>query len=158
MLPQLSWAARHAMIHDVSTDTDDPPAFVALRDIRLQCRNGAHYSGLSTAEHRLRYPDLQTVVYARPLTEVFGAALAFADGLGWKVAAAVETEGRIEATATTRWLRFKDDVVIRIRVFGDTCRLDVRSASRVGSSDFGANARRIRHYLENINYCLKTNT
>ncbi|MEQ1773833.1 MAG: DUF1499 domain-containing protein [Burkholderiales bacterium] len=145
-------------IHDVSTDADDPPPFVALREVRLACANGADYSGLSADEHRKRYPDLQTSVFNQPLAQVFGTALAFADALNWNVAAAIEHEGRIEATATTPLLRFKDDVVIRIRVFGNTSRLDIRSASRIGSSDLGANAKRIRTFLDNLNSSLKTNT
>lgn len=145
-------------IHDVSTDPNDPPPFVALRDVRLHCGNGAEYSGLSVDEHRRRYPDLMTAEFERPPSHVFGAALAFAEAFDWTIAAAVDTEGRIEATATTRILRFKDDVVIRVRPSLNGSRLDARSASRVGSSDFGVNARRLRELLNNINYTLKTNT
>jgi hypothetical protein len=145
-------------IHDVSTDADDPPQFITLRELRLACRNGADYSGLSADEHRLRYPDIQTTHFSHPFVQVFGTALAFVDAFDWKVAVAVESEGRIEATATTRIMRFKDDVVIRIHRFGNTSRLDIRSASRIGSSDLGANAKRIRRFLDKINYSLKTNS
>ena len=55
-------------------------------------------------------------------------------------------------------MRFKDDVVIRIRSHESGTCLDIRSASRVGSSDFGANARRIRTFLSELNNHLKTNT
>ncbi len=148
------------MIHDVTTDADDAPRFVALRELRLQCRNGVLYSGLRGAAHHARYPDIAPALYAQPPATIFQAALAAAKAMRWVIAAAVESEGRIEATATTRFMRFKDDVVIRLRADANThgTRLDVRSASRVGSSDFGANARRIHCFLQEMDNCLKTNT
>ena len=141
------------MIHDVSTDVDDPPQFVALRDIRIQCKNGAAYSGGTR-----RHENIEPKFFVQPREKVFQAALATANRLQWHIAAAIETEGRIEATATTRLLRFKDDVVIRLRTHDSGTRLDIRSASRVGSSDFGANARRIHRFLDEINNHLKTYT
>ena len=148
------------MIHDVTTDADDAPRFVALRELRLQCRNGVLYSGLRGAAHQARYPDIAPALYAQPPATIFQAALAAAKAMRWVIAAAVESEGRIEATATTRFMRFKDDVVIRVRADANThgTRLDVRSASRVGSSDFGANARRIHCFLQGMDNCLQTNT
>ena len=147
-------------VHDVSTDTDNPPPFIALREFRLKCRNGADYSGLRADEHRRHHPDLQPDEFEHPPSAIFNAALAAVNQLHWNVVAAVESEGRIEATATTRLLRFKDDVVIRIRANDNDSgtRLDIRSASRVGSSDFGVNAKRIRTFLSEINSRLKTNT
>lgn len=141
------------MIHDVSTDTDDPPRFVALRDTRLRCRNGVDYSG-----GQQRHAGIEPQIFARSREEVFQAALAAAQAMQWRIAAAIENEGRIEATATTRILRFKDDVVIRLRAAANGTRLDIRSASRIGSSDFGANGRRIRAFLLELNLLLKTNT
>jgi uncharacterized protein (DUF1499 family) len=141
------------MIHDVSTDTDDPPSFIALRDVRLKCQNGVDYSGGAQ-----RHLGIEPQFFAQPHEVIFQAALVAANTLHWQVAAAVEAEGRIEATATTRLLRFKDDVVIRIRPATDGARLDVRSASRIGSSDFGTNAKRIRTFFRSVNNALKTNT
>lgn len=141
------------MIHDVSTDTDDPPAFVALRDVRLNCSNGVDYSG---GNHSHTNIEPQFFTQSREL--IFQAALVAANALRWQVAAAVTAEGRIEATATTRLLRFKDDVVIRLRPAGNGVRLDVRSASRVGSTDFGTNARRLRTFFSELNNALKTDT
>ena len=82
-----------------------------------------------------------------PPDRAFARAEAAARSLGWDIAAAVPAEGRIEATATTRWFGFKDDVVIRIAAAPGGSRVDVRSVSRVGKSDLGANARRIRAFL-----------
>lgn len=146
------------MIHDVSTDADDPPQFIALRDARVACANGSNYSGLRGASHRERYANIIPAIYDNPPATLFQACLATAKAQGWAVAAAVEAEGRIEATATTRLMRFKDDIVIRIRAHGDGTRLDARSASRIGSSDLGTNARRIGTFLRELNNHLKTNT
>ncbi len=146
------------IIHDLSTDGDDPPTFVALREIRLKCANGADYSGPRGEKLRKNYSNIAPAVYAQSPAEVFKASSVAAQALGWVVAAAVESEGRIEATATTRLLRFKDDVVIRMRAQGQGTRLDIRSTSRIGGGDLGANARRIRAFLHEINSRLKTNT
>jgi uncharacterized protein (DUF1499 family) len=146
------------MIHDVTTDPDDPPSFVALREVRLACKNGADYSGVRGAVHPQRYPDITPLILTQAPAKIFRSALSTVEKLGWAVAAASETEGRIEATATTRILRFKDDVVIRIRKAGSGARLDIRSASRVGRTDLGANAKRIRTFLLELNNLLKTNT
>jgi uncharacterized protein (DUF1499 family) len=70
--------------------------------------------------------------------------------MGWELVASDSAAGRIEATATTPWFGFKDDVVVRVRPDGSGSRIDVRSVSRVGKSDVGANAKRIRTYLADI--------
>jgi uncharacterized protein (DUF1499 family) len=70
--------------------------------------------------------------------------------MGWDIVAADAPAGRIEATATTRWFGFKDDVVVRIEPAGEGSRIDVRSVSRVGGSDVGTNAKRIRAYLRRL--------
>jgi len=142
------------MIHDVTTDPEEPPQFIALREARLASPNGVAYSGSRVLSHS----NLEPKFFALPHSAVFQAAIAVANTMQWKVAAAVEAEGRIEATATTRLLRFKDDVVIRIRPTVNGARLDIRSASRLGSSDFGTNARRIHAFLRELNKHLKINT
>jgi uncharacterized protein (DUF1499 family) len=73
-----------------------------------------------------------------------------ARSLGWQVIDANEKEGRIEATDTTFWFGFKDDIVVRITPTAGGSRIDVRSVSRVGRSDLGTNAKRVRGYLKKI--------
>ena len=145
-------------IHDVSTAADDPPQFIALRELRRRCANGVEYSGLRGEEHRLAYPDMLPSQFTQSLPVIFRAALAVCTSLRWVIAAADvnEAQGRIEATATTPWMRFKDDVVIRMRPHQVGLQLDMRSASRVGSSDFGANVKRIRMFLHELNMHLNT--
>lgn len=141
-------------IHDVSTDVGDPPHFVALLPVRRNCKNGVDYSG----PREPVYSHITPQIFAMSTQEIFPAALAAAKAMRWHIADAVPAEGRIEATATTRLMRFKDDVVIRIRDHERGALLDIRSASRVGSSDFGANAKRIRVFLSKLNNLLKTDT
>jgi hypothetical protein len=139
-------------IHDISTDTSDPPAFVALLPERKASPNGADYGGAGIAAKQAQaYPDVQPRILAMPVPEAYARALQAARAMGWEIAAADSGTGRIEATATTPWFGFKDDVIVRIRPQGDGSRLDVRSVSRVGLSDIGANAARIREYLSKLN-------
>jgi uncharacterized protein (DUF1499 family) len=67
--------------------------------------------------------------------------------MGWTIVAADDTAGRIEASDRSRWFGFTDDIVIRVTASGSGSRVDVRSSARLGRSDFGVNAARIRAYL-----------
>lgn len=138
-------------IHDISTDTERPPAFVAILPLRAEAANPATYSGPEVARAQAAaYPDLETRHLGIPPADAFQRALATARGMDWEIVATDLTSGRIEATATTLWFGFKDDVVIRVQpdVTGSGSQVDVRSVSRVGKSDAGTNAKRIRAYLE----------
>lgn len=137
-------------IHDVSTDTVDPPRFVAVLPLRVKARNGIDYAPATAAEQKRGYPDLAPLVLAEPPTQVFARVERAARAMGWHIVAAVPDEGRLEATETTLPFGFKDDVVVRVRAAGAGSVVDVRSLSRVGGSDFGVNARRVRSYLKRI--------
>jgi uncharacterized protein (DUF1499 family) len=134
-------------IHDITTDPQDPPRMVALLSRRQGATNQAEYGGAAVAaQQQSAYPDITPIVLAVPPATAFAQALSAARGLGWEIAASDPAEGRLEATATTRWFGFKDDVVVRVRGDGAGSRVDVRSVSRVGRSDVGANAARIRRF------------
>lgn len=136
-------------IHDITTALDDPPAFVALLPHRAGAPNAPDYPGEEVAaQQRAAYPEVQPMSVDLPPARAFDAALAAAEAMGWEIVAAEPSEGRIEATDTTFWFGFKDDVVIRVRAGDPGSRVDVRSKSRVGVSDLGTNAARIRSYLE----------
>ncbi len=138
-------------IHDISTDTENPPAFVALLPARREAPNGADYEGAGVAaKQRAAYPDVRPLVVPDPPARTFARALAAAQKMGWTIAAADEAGGRVEATATTFWFGFRDDVVVRVVPEGTGSRIDVRSDSRVGIGDLGTNARRIKAYLKLI--------
>ena len=102
------------------------------------------------AQQREAYPDIVPADYPVDTQAAFEAAVAAARDLGWTVVAMDEAGGRIEAIDRTFWFGFADDVVIRIRPTDAGSRIDVRSVSRVGVSDVGANAARIRDFLAQL--------
>jgi uncharacterized protein (DUF1499 family) len=135
-------------IHDITTDTANPPVFVAIAPLRADSPNGVDYKAEENVEPtKAAYPDLQPLVTETPVVDMFARAEKAARGMGWEIVAAEPNEGRIEATDTTLWFGFKDDIVIRVVAEGNGSRLDVRSMSRVGKSDLGKNADRIRKFL-----------
>ncbi len=135
-------------LHDITTDTVDPPTFVSLLSRRGSRVSPPEYDGPeAAAQQRRAYPDIQPLVLHVPVPRAFDAAVAAAGKMGWEIVASDRDAGRIEAIATTRLLRFKDDVVVRVRDEAGGVRIDVRSKSRVGAGDLGTNARRIRAFL-----------
>ncbi len=149
-IPFLHWqqARQVPPIHDITTDPDDPPAFEALAEARRQAPNALAYPGEEVArQQRQAYPDIQPLLLDAPLADVFAAAEAEVLAFGWEPAESSEYH-RLEATAVTTWFGFQDDVVIRLREEDDKVRVDMRSASRIGRSDLGTNAARIRAYLD----------
>jgi uncharacterized protein (DUF1499 family) len=139
-------------IHDITTDTDDPPVFVDVLPHRRGARNPPEYAGGAVAaQQRATWPDLRPLDTPIDRGQVHVAAREAMRRAGWEIVGDSPAEGRLEAIATTRWFRFKDDVVVRLRdrAHGGT-RVDVRSKSRIGRSDLGTNARRIRAYLRDL--------
>lgn len=150
----LSWrlqAKQLPAIHDITTDSLHPPEFVAILPLRRNAPNPAVYGGPALAEQQKRaYADIRTEVMDLPLARAFERALATARQEGWRIVAVDPAQGRIEATDTTFWFGFTDDIVIRVAPAGERTLLDIRSVSRVGKSDVGTNARRIRSYLKRL--------
>ncbi len=134
-------------IHDISTDTQNPPAFVAVLPARQGAENKTDYSPQTAEQQKEGYPDIAPARLEVPPPAAFERALAAARAMRWDIVAADPAQGRIEATATTLLFGFKDDVVVRVTPDGAGSRVDVRSLSRVGRSDFGTNAKRVRAYL-----------
>lgn len=147
-------AKRVPMIHDITTDTENPPEFVSIVPLRKDAPNPAEYGGQEiAAKQHAAYPDIRPLEIGTSMATAFAKALATARQMGWRIVEGNPREGRIEATATTRWFGFKDDIVIRIApTSNNRCRLDIRSVSRVGKSDIGTNARRIRTYLKKFSF------
>ncbi len=138
-------------IHDVTTDTAEPPAFVAVPRLRTVEHNAVAYEGKRIADlQRSGYPDLKPLLLPVPASEAFARAERAAADMGWHIIETAAGEGRIEATARTLWFGFEDDVVIRVRATAAGSRIDVRSASRLGVSDLGVNAERIRRFLRRV--------
>ncbi len=139
-------------IHDITTDIVNPPQFVAILPLRKDAPNPAAYGGPEVAiKQRAAYPDIQPLVLNAPKALAFDQALAAGRAMGWQIVAEEPREGRIEATDTTFWFGFKDDIVVRVTGVDEHRSLvDVRSVSRVGRSDAGTNAARIRAYLARV--------
>jgi uncharacterized protein (DUF1499 family) len=140
-------------IHDITTDVGNPPSFDALVPIREAsgARNPPEYAGGKVAEiQKSLFPNIETLTVEKPADEVFAAAENVARELGWEIVRSDPQTGQIEATATTYWFRFKDDVAIRLIARGQETYVDVRSKSRIGSGDMGANAARVQAFLRSL--------
>jgi uncharacterized protein (DUF1499 family) len=147
-VPWLHWQRAQGVppIHDITTDTEDPPAFEALAEDREAAPNAVDYPGEDVArQQREAYADVRPLELDASLSSVREAVQAEVEARGWTIAEA--TDNRLEATATTRWFGFEDDVAIRLTEQDDAVRVDMRSASRLGRSDVGTNAARIRDFL-----------
>ena len=149
-------------IHDVSTDLADPPAFqtLTLRADNLDNIPGADdkdMRGLTPQQrwavvHQKAYGDIRSVRSNEPVPMVIAKAERLAKARGWDVAISLPEEGRFEATETSAFFQFKDDVVLRVRPSetGEGSIVDMRSVSRVGISDLGMNAKRVRAFLADL--------
>ena len=137
-------------IHDITTDLENPPSFEAIVPLRADAPNSLERPPILTQQQREGYPDLAPVTLTEPPDQVYTRALAVAQDMGWEIVGADQASGRIEATDTTQFFGFKDDVVVRLTPWGGGTRVDVRSVSRVGRSDVGTNAARIRDFLERL--------
>lgn len=152
-------------IHDITTDLDDPPVFQDIARIRKAAGavNTVEYQrtqrvrgrdiNVSEAQRRA-YPDVQPLILPQMPARALQLAEQAAQAMGWEIVATVRTvvpvEGRIEATDSTWYFGFEDDVVIRVRPDPNGSRVDVRSVSRVGLGDVGTNARRVREYTSHL--------
>jgi uncharacterized protein (DUF1499 family) len=147
-------ATKLPAIFDITTDPLNPPRFDVLA--RLRPRGRTNYPGAAIAElQRAAYPDIVPLQLAVPPKVAYDVALALATKRKWLLVdtrppAAGRRDGVIEAVARTPIMGFRDDVVIRVSPLGQGSRVDLRSASRYGLHDFGANAARLRSLLEDI--------
>ncbi|MFB3885374.1 MAG: DUF1499 domain-containing protein [Thermodesulfobacteriota bacterium] len=144
------WTARHVPpIHDITTDLENPPGFVSVLPLRKDAPNPVEYGGTEIAEKQKEaYPDIVPIILPLSPPQAFERAYRTALKMGWEIIDRNPREGRIEATDTTFFFGFKDDIVVRITPSGQGSRIDVRSVSRVGKSDVGTNAKRIEKYLK----------
>jgi hypothetical protein len=154
----LDWflrAQRSPEINDISTDIATPPALVVTLQLRRGAPNPPAYPGASAGVlQRAAYPDIVPLQLTVPARTAFDVALTLATKRKWLVVdqrpPAGGRQGVIEAVARSPIMGFRDDVVIRVSTLGQGSRVDLRSASRYGTHDFGANAARLRSLLEDI--------
>jgi uncharacterized protein (DUF1499 family) len=153
--PQMAAAGDVPPIHDITTDTANPPAFVAIVPLRENAPNGYEYGvteawpaeklGAITME---AYPDLKPIESDLSVADAVDRTEDALQAMGLEIVAVDKEAGLVEATATTFWFGFKDDMVVRIVGKGEGSRIDLRSMSRVGQSDVGANAARITDFVD----------
>lgn len=135
-------------IHDITTDTGNPPRFMVLDDTRAGARNSLVYGGADVAAiQKQLYPEIGPIQSTRPASQAFAKARRIADEAGWEIVAEDPDQLRFEATARTPVYGFMDDVVVVVTASGGGSRVDIRSVSRVGRSDKGVNAARINAFV-----------
>lgn len=149
-------------IHDISTDLADPPKFAVLKERAdnfddIPGADDSDMRGLNPQQrwvmlHQKAYGDVRSVRISQPMDQVMAKAARLAKERGWTIASNVPVEGHLEATASTALFRFKDDIVLRVRPTQDGTGsiVDMRSVSRVGQSDIGVNAKRVRAFLADL--------
>jgi uncharacterized protein (DUF1499 family) len=118
--------------------------------LRAEAPNSLEYSQDAARQQRDAYPDIKPLILEVPAAQVFDRAVAAARESGWEIVASNADAGRIEATDTTTFFGFKDDIVVRLTPLESRTVVDVRSVSRVGRGDVGTNARRIREFLDRL--------
>jgi hypothetical protein len=160
-LYDLAQSVNQPPIHDISTDTEHAPEFVALLSQRPGAENSPDYDGakhaifkgkaatIAALQHKY-YEDIHAAGVLISPEKLFQRASRAAYAMGWNIVAEAPDEGRIEATDTSFFFGFTDDIVIRVKPAGMGARLDIRSESRLGESDYGRNAARVRAYMKKL--------
>ena len=137
-------------INDISTDTSTPPPFQAIDStLRGADASPIEYNQAFAPQQERAYPDVRPLDLPVEQGKAFDVALAACEK-DWQIILADRAAGRIEAVERSLWWGYRDDIVIRLTATPTGTRVDMRSKSRVGESDLGANARRIAAYLDRV--------
>jgi uncharacterized protein (DUF1499 family) len=138
-------------INDITTNPDDPPAFTHAGQLPGNEGRDLSYPSDFAAKQRAGYPNLAPIRLAASLPDAFQQCVRAAESLGWQITSSNPESGTLEATDTSRIFRFVDDISVRLRADGPSATVvDVRSKSRVGRGDVGANARRIEAFRKKL--------
>jgi hypothetical protein len=137
-------------INDITTDLDDPPEFASSREVGAYAAFDMGYPADFVAVVREGYPDLATLELNLNPNSAYARSLEAARGLGWEITYQDASKGRFDASQTSSVFRFVDDITVRVRPRGSGSEVDIRSRSRVGRGDLGANAARIRRFAESL--------
>lgn len=154
MMPRIQAARSVPAIHDITTDTANPPGFHEIAGIREEAPNDLQYGTekIPPAEHaelqHEAYPEIKPLETSLSVGEAVDRAREVLEAQGHEIVNVNRQAGIVEATATTFWFGFKDDMVVRVTATDSGSIVDVRSVSRVGQSDIGANAARIQRFLD----------
>ncbi len=146
---QVYKAKTHPFIHDITTDTLSPPQFNVVAGLRENGDHSTVYEGESVAEQqRQEYGDILPIEASVDAAQAYNYLKIIIQSKGWQLVADEPERGHLEAVDSSLLFGFKDDVVIRVQGSEQGVRIDIRSASRIGRSDLGANADRIRYIRE----------
>ena len=143
------------IIHDITTDPDNPPVFREMPNVRSENDNTLAIKPDVIEIQKQAYPDLGPLFTDVPRPILFAKILERVAESGWELVAEDIKLGEVEAVATTPGFGFKDDVIIRISRDATGHRIDMRSVSRAGQGDLGANAKRIRQFLAELDLSLQ---
>jgi uncharacterized protein (DUF1499 family) len=135
-------------IHDITTDTVNPPQFDAIVPLRKNAPNSLEYDAETAAIQKEFYPDIKPLYVSMNYDEAYDRALKTARSMGWQLVGESRQDGRIEAYEKLLWFGFIDDVMIKIDTTDTGSKIDMRSISRLGKGDLGVNAKRIRSYFK----------
>jgi len=137
-------------INDITTDLDDPPEFASSREVAAYAAFDMRYPEDFVSVVREGYPDLGTLKLKLNPDAAYAQSLKAARGLGWEITYEDAAKGRFDASQTSAIFRFVDDIAVRVRPLGSGSEVDIRSRSRLGRGDLGANAERIRRFAESL--------
>ncbi|MCH9672029.1 MAG: DUF1499 domain-containing protein [Gammaproteobacteria bacterium] len=132
------------MSNDVSTDLAQPPGFTTGPSAQRGMSQSAQDKQLEA------YPDIRTLVLKQPAAQVFAQTVALGKLRGWETVVEDSDAGTVQWIARSRLFRFQDDVSLRITSVAEETKVDMRSRSRIGKSDLGANATRIREFFKEL--------
>lgn len=143
---------RGPAIHDITTDTNNPPVFLVIDENRSGAKNSLVYTGKKTAAIQKKlYPHIAPIQSNLAPEPAFNKALNVAKDKGWEIVAQDEKTLRFEAIARTPFFAFMDDVVVVVTPLNDASIINIRSISRIGRSDRGVNAARISDFTATFN-------
>ncbi|MGS2717057.1 DUF1499 domain-containing protein [Eionea flava] len=148
-------------IHDITTDMNQPPPLTLAESNRHPSHNSVVYANKNISQQRTAYPEVKPLIVALPPEKLMPIVINAVSDLGWQLHHPLEEKVGmlndhgdllIEAYDKTALLGFVDDIVVRVRAINEGSQIDIRSASRIGQSDFGVNAQRIQAFLKVINH------
>ncbi len=137
-------------INDITTDLDDPPEFASSNDVADYAGRDMSYPADFAPVVREHYPDLSPIALRTDEHSAYEKSIEAAEKLGWQIVHRDPDALTFDAQAMTKLFKFVDDITIRVRSRGDESIVDIRSKSRVGKGDVGANAMRIRSFRDEI--------
>ena len=137
-------------INDITTDLTNPPAFAPANEVPAYANRDMTYPSDFVTIVEQAYPDLEPIRLSAAPDEAYARALASARALGWTITHQDPAAGTFDASESTAIFRFVDDVTVRLRPNDSGTRIDVRSKSRDGRGDLGANADRIQRFAAEI--------